>query len=144
MPATHANPSSLVHQRGNFRLPNLCGSPYATYTENRQVACLVPKLQTIEINPANDDFDSQNFANVVESRWKWEDTVEEASDRVERIHKVTILCVDSYHVHSWMIQLKGLRDCAEEGLGVYVEAVDSGDIHSLLTYPHSLSGSASE
>ena len=112
--------------------------------ENRQVACLVPKLQTIEINPANDDFDSQNFANVVESRWKWEDTVEEASDRVERIHKVTILCVDSYHVHSWMVQLESLQDCAEEGLGVYVEATHSGDIHSLLEYPYSLSDSASE
>jgi hypothetical protein len=112
--------------------------------ENGQVTSLVPKLQTIEIFPDDDDFDPQNFANMVESRWIREDTVEEACDMIERIHKVTIVCVESYEVHSWMIRLEGLQDCVEEGLGVYVKATNSGDIHSLLTYPYSLSEILSE
>jgi len=111
--------------------------------ENGQVTSLVLKLQTIEILPEDDDFDLQNFVHVVKSRWKREDTVEEGCNMIERIHKVTIVSAESYQIHSWMVQLEGLQDCAEEGLGVYVEDGISGNIHSLLTYSYSLSESVS-
>lgn len=102
--------------------------------KNGQVICLVPKLRDIKIYLENDD-DVHSVVDVVESRWRWSDTVEttaETCNNIDRIRNVTILCYDN-SVDSYIIQLEGLGKYTGEGLKVYLEDIESGDIYSLPT-----------
>lgn len=79
----YTHPSFTCPLEEYFQYPSLCGSvPHIL--KNGQVACLVPKLQSIRIFP-NNDFSSQIFATVMESQWKWADMVHKAHVRIKQI-----------------------------------------------------------